>query len=464
MKNNIISQFFIGSVFVLTMLLLAHKFLQIDQTRAATTMSGIYSASRDYSGTQGYRGWYYLDAAGKNLTYNSSTNWWQGTESYQLLFPDGGHPGTNTGVIRRWKAPFNASLRITGNVHDANPDCGDGVAVSIKKGSQILWQGTISNGNATGSYFDFDTSVSKNTNIDFVIIKGNGNNYCDATYFDAYIVPVTSKTICLDCLQFKVGPAVKVLGPVGNPADNPFVVINSGGKIIGYTANSQTFSLSGPDLENLTYSPAEVIGPGPAGNFDECGAWLQAVSPIGNIIRGWYHAEKSCDYSQGQTDKSVGYAESYDGGKTFNKWNYPNNKVLRGITSATSGTQTGAGDQTVVRWKDYYYMYFLELKDWHTGVARSKVIDGGKPGTWWKWYNNGFNAPGLSQNSTTLGFFGQSVSHNALYDALSLITTDKWFGGLRLSQSKNTTSWSSIDEPLLIAEDEDWSRDPADKE
>jgi len=465
MENKVLGRFLIGALFVSAMFLTAmQNFGQIDQAEAATTLTGIYNASGDYSGTQGYRGWYYLDGAGKHLTYNSGANWWQGPEAYQLLFPDGGHPGTNTGVIRRWKAPSNANLRIMGNAHDTNPDCGDGVTVSIKKGLQVLWQKTIANGDTVGSYFDFDATASKNSVFDFVITKDSGNNWCDATYFDVYIVPVTSKTICPDCLQFKVGPAVKVLGPAGIPIDNPFIIMNSGGKITGYTANSQTFSLSGPDLGNLTYNPSEVIGPGDTGDFDECGAWLQAVVPIGNIIRGWYHAEKGCDYSQGQTDKSVGYAESYDGGKTFTKANYPNNQVLKGITSATSGMQTGAGDQTVTRWKDYFYMYFLEASGWHTGVARSNVTDGGKPGTWWKWYNNGFNAPGLSNNGTTLGFFGQSVSHNALYDTLSLIVTDKWFGGLRLSQSKNTTSWSSMDEPLLITEDEDWARDPADKE
>ncbi len=435
-----------------------------DKAEAATYINGIYNSSADFSSTQGYKGWYYLTASGANLTWDPANNWWAGPESFQLIYQDGEHPGGVTGVTRRWKPSAATAVRIMGNAHDTNNSCGDGVSITIKKKTQTIYQKAIANGDSVGTYFDLDATATATDYFDFIVTKGTADNWCDATYFDIYIVPVTNKTLCNNCMQFKVGPAVKVLGPVSIPADSPFVAFNSGGQITGYTANGQSFKMQGPDMDNLTLDANSILGAGTGTNFDNCGAWLQSLAFADNIIKGWYHAEKDCNYQIGQTHKSVGYVESYDGGQTFVKPNYPNNVVLQGSVPQQPNMNTGAGDQTVVRWKNNLYMYFMDLGDWHTGVARATVSSGGLPGTWWKWYNGGFTAPGLSSDVTTIGFFGVSASHNALFDALTLIGTDKWFGGLKLSNSKNATTFTSVSEPLLITDDEDWARDPADKE
>jgi len=166
-----------------------------------------------------------------------------------------------------------------------------------------------------------------------------------------------------------------------------------------------------------------------------------------------------CNYANnGQTHKSGAYAESYDGGLTFVKVNYPNNQVLTGTDQPTDGQQTGAGDLSVIRWRDKYWMYFY---DWNqsagTGVAISSLQDGGKPGTWKKWYNGSFSQPGLGGNTTIIGWFGTSVSHYQPADRLALIVVDVGFGGVRLRFTNNGVDFNEqLGEPLMVVEDENW--------
>ena len=54
----------------------------------------------DFSGTQGFHGWYYLSSTGAQLTWNG--NFWSGTDGYIGLWNDGGHPGNSTDAVRRW--------------------------------------------------------------------------------------------------------------------------------------------------------------------------------------------------------------------------------------------------------------------------------------------------------------------------------------------------------------------------
>ena len=80
-----------------------------------------------------------------------------------------------------------------------------------------------------------------------------------------------------------------------------------------------------------------------------------------------------------QTRKSVAYAESRDGGRTFTKPGYPDNQVVRSPTDATEGQRTGRGDTSMVRRGKYFYMYYQEvLPDFSivTSVARATVASG----------------------------------------------------------------------------------------
>jgi hypothetical protein len=164
---------------------------------SSSPIASIYRASTDFSGVQGQRGWFYLDSAGTRLTFNTATNYWQGTETYLLLAAGWGHPGNNGDAVRRWVAPGAGTVQITGTASDTASGGGGGVTVSIRKGTTVLWQQPLANGNTTGVTFNLTTTLAAGDALDFVINRGaDGNNAYDSTAFDPTITfsPTTTST------------------------------------------------------------------------------------------------------------------------------------------------------------------------------------------------------------------------------------------------------------------------------
>jgi len=152
-----------------------------------------YKASTDFRNVQGYRGWYYRDSQGRNMTYSSTYLRWQGAETYLRLWNTGGHPGNGADAVRRWVAPSSGTIQITGNAKDVDTGGGGGATVSIRKGSAVLYQKAIANGNTTGFTYNVTTTVTAGQAIDFVINRGaDGNWNYDSTYFDPTITLTTS--------------------------------------------------------------------------------------------------------------------------------------------------------------------------------------------------------------------------------------------------------------------------------
>jgi len=146
-----------------------------------------YQASAGFSGVQGQNGWSYLSSDGAPMVFDSSKNWWQGAETYLLVNPNGGHPGAALDAVRRWTAPKTGSVKVTGKAYDSHAGCGsDGVSVSIRKGSSVLWQTTIAKDDGVGASYDLLSSVAAGDKLDFVINKGVDDG-CDSTYFDPTI-------------------------------------------------------------------------------------------------------------------------------------------------------------------------------------------------------------------------------------------------------------------------------------
>ena len=145
-----------------------------------------YQASYDFSQTQGTRQWSYRDSAGA-MTFDAANNRWQGSETYALLNAWGGHPGLNVNAVRRWTAPRAGTVRITGTASDTNAGGGDGVIVSILKGSTTLWTQAIANGGSAVAY-DVSTTVQSGDVIDFVINKGTANDFYNSTTFDPRVI------------------------------------------------------------------------------------------------------------------------------------------------------------------------------------------------------------------------------------------------------------------------------------
>jgi Concanavalin A-like lectin/glucanases superfamily/Fibronectin type III domain len=154
-----------------------------------------YKASTNFSGVQGQGGWFYRDSAGRNMTYNATTKVWQGAETYLRLWNTGGHPGNGADAVRRWVAPAAGTIQITGNTKDIDTGGGGGVTVSIRKGTTVLWQQAIANGNTTGFNFNVTTTVTAGQAIDFHVNRGADGNWSnDSTSFDPTITLTTGGT------------------------------------------------------------------------------------------------------------------------------------------------------------------------------------------------------------------------------------------------------------------------------
>ena len=196
-----------------------------------------------------------------------------------------------------------------------------------------------------------------------------------------------------------LGPIEELLGP-DDRTDNPFHTLGRAPELVGYVANQDTYGFVGSSLDNLQPLPQPVLTRGQTGRFDSCGAWLNSTWRDGNIVRGWYHAETECNYPVMR--KSVAYAESFDGGRTFSKPNYPNNQAITAPARYSDPVAGSEGDQHVIWVGDYYYMYFVAARDFQVRLARSRVSDGGRAGAWFKYYNGKFDQPGVGGESSPI--------------------------------------------------------------
>ena len=189
--------------------------------------ANIYVAANDFSNVQGCNQWSYRDSKGANLAYDAASKQWKGSETYLLIWNTGAHPGLNADVVRRWTASATGSIRITGNAVDLGGagSGADGVNVSIRKGTGVLWQSNLNNGSTTPVAYNVTTTVAAGNTIDFVVNKLASNNN-DSTSFNPTITftpgAVTGKPdLVVTALNYANGvfsATVKNQGTAATPA------------------------------------------------------------------------------------------------------------------------------------------------------------------------------------------------------------------------------------------------------
>lgn len=148
-----------------------------------------WQADRDFSSTQGERGWRYREWTGSryiDMTFDSQHDRWQGDQQLCLIGPDWEHPDQACEPAREWVSPITATVTLSGNVKDLDPGGGDGVAVSIMKNSEKLWGTIIENGDTQGSRFNIDVPVQTGDAI-ILVVNARSNPNFDTTYFNAKI-------------------------------------------------------------------------------------------------------------------------------------------------------------------------------------------------------------------------------------------------------------------------------------
>lgn len=263
-------------------------------------------------------------------------------------------------------------------------------------------------------------------------------------------------------MAFRVGPAEVVMGP-SRFIDSLVNGIKVGDTVRAYVANTHTVVLEGSSAADLAPTGERALEAGTdPGQWDDCGAWLEGVErdvEDPRLLRAWYHAEWQCDYPNNQTHKSVAYAESRDGGKTFTKPGYPRNQVLTSPTGSVEGHHTGRGGPSIVRRGGYYYLYYLNvlpsLKT-VTSVARAPVSSGGVPGSWrsytvddngrgrWEQDARGGAAAALDTDPTAA-----SASVHLPSGEVLLVRQDTQSGGITLQASTDGTDFTRLPEPIV---------------
>ena len=153
---------------------------------ALITSGTSWTASTDFSSTQGANNWYYQQWTGsayQNMTW--STDHWQGSYTWCRLDQNSCHPQTYQ-PTRKWLAPSDGTINISGNARDLNGTSGDGVTVYIYKNSELLWSQTIANGDTTGYDFNVGVEVESGDALYFRVYQGS-SYWSDSTYFNPTI-------------------------------------------------------------------------------------------------------------------------------------------------------------------------------------------------------------------------------------------------------------------------------------
>jgi len=92
----------------------------------------------------------YDPASYQDMTYWSGSEWRQSSATgspgrYCTLTSSGGHPEDAQDSIRTWTSPISGTVRITGDLYDANTNGANGVIGYIHQEQQMLWNETVPN-------------------------------------------------------------------------------------------------------------------------------------------------------------------------------------------------------------------------------------------------------------------------------------------------------------------------------
>ena len=264
---------------------------------------------------------------------------------------------------------------------------------------------------------------------------------------------VLAKDICDTCINVRLEYPRVVRGPSRHEPDAPVSLIElPDGRFRAFAANGTTVAIDGATPFDLGGQAQAVLTPGPAGSPSECGNWLTSVLQGAGVLYGLIHNEQHCNYRRGETDKSMSIARSADEGLTWD--------ILGQIISANEGPapgrQSGEGDCTAADGDDgFWYAYCQRLSDWKNFVARAPASDPA-PGKWMKWSGSGWDSPALRGSAAPLdGSIGMSAAYWTSANAMLVLAAAS---SLRLSVSADKIHFSTLAEPIILYDDNQWNR------
>lgn len=130
----------------------------------------------------------------RELSYRQDTwygsTYWTGP-NWTRVGKDWHHPGANTPSARRFVAPRDGRVTVSGRVYKAHLD-GDGVRASIRHAERIIWTADIEGKDDAGRRPKIALDVRRGDSIRFVIDK-LGSIACDTTHWDPVIAYADGK-------------------------------------------------------------------------------------------------------------------------------------------------------------------------------------------------------------------------------------------------------------------------------
>ena len=144
-----------------------------------------YDADTQFSGQQGQDCWHYLDANGTPLTFATADQRWIASDPGLFLWNNGLHPGINVDVVRRWVAPLDGNITLSGSVADVDGGGGDGIIVDIRTPAGVVFHAVIVNGGAPEA-FNLPLSLRRGDAVDIIVRRGGTNSF-DSTGLSAQV-------------------------------------------------------------------------------------------------------------------------------------------------------------------------------------------------------------------------------------------------------------------------------------
>lgn len=289
-------------------------------------------------------------------------------------------------------------------------------------------------------------------------VLGSFLGFPSMAHFQGVQLAQPPKALCLECIRVRVGLPRVVRGPSADIADNRFTEVQLPDRTFrGFDAHAETRAIDGKYPWDMSGSERVVLRPGPQGSTDSCGQWINHVELAGNKLLGFVHDETACNYTAGQTHKSMSLAISTDYGLTWKN----QGQIITGTDSPTPGKNTGEGDCTAFNGEDgYYYQYCGRPRDGAVIVARAPVDNPG-PGGWMKYFKGKWDQPGLGGNATALAQGTRSSAARwTTNGATVLIGWQK--GGMGLFLSTDHVIFNTLHDPLLTLDPGIWKRpDPS---
>lgn len=259
--------------------------------------------------------------------------------------------------------------------------------------------------------------------------------------------------VAVNAQEFSLGAARKVPEPrpvlpiYKNSPDGHCALLRDGSSLMMFWPGEDSYRTTGTSVFEMK-NCVKVLPRGSREDFDNGGAWLYSVFQRGSgRMLGFYHAEDHRFPLSPASDftayKSIARCTSADSGLT---WKNREQVLTSHRPKPQRAAWSGLGDHcTVWDGKSRRYLCFFQ-ESGKLCMAMSADPEG-RPGSWFKWYKDGFTEPGLGGRATPIPSLARhsggnpSVLWNTFLDRWVMVW-HRWAGDIWISTSKNLTDWS----------------------